>query len=106
MFSCFSDIYKHKDNPGYNSIGASGAVSAVIFSFVVIAPMAEIQIFFIPMKAVIYGAVFLAIEYYLSKKSMGNVNHGAHFEGALFGIVYTILCKPELISSFISQIMG
>ena len=106
VFSCFSDIYKYKNNPGYNSIGASGAVSAVIFSFVVIAPMDEINIFFIPMKAVIYGAFFLAIEYYLSKKSMGNVNHGAHFEGALFGIIYTILCKPDLISHFFSQIMG
>ncbi|MBA3704393.1 MAG: rhomboid family intramembrane serine protease [Bacteroidetes bacterium] len=104
-----SSIYsyeKHKNDIYYNALGASGAVSAVVFAFIVIAPTAQLGFLFIPVPipAYLFGLLFLGIEYYLGKRGQSNIGHDAHFWGAVFGAVFTIILKPSLVTNFIDQI--
>jgi len=104
-----SSIYsyeKHKDNIYYNALGASGAVSAVIFAFIILAPTQKMMLLIlpIPIPAYIFGLLFLGVEYYMGKRGQSQIGHDAHFWGAIFGIAFTIILKPSLIQSFILQI--
>lgn len=99
---------KHKNNVYYNALGASGAVSAVIFAFIVLAPTQKLMFILlpIPIPAWLFGLIFLGIEYSLSKRGNTNIGHDAHFWGAVYGIVFTIALKPRLALDFIEQIRG
>ncbi|HET6225484.1 MAG TPA: rhomboid family intramembrane serine protease [Bacteroidia bacterium] len=98
---------KHKNDIHYNALGASGAVSSVLFACILMMPTNEIYIFFaIPMPAYIFGIIFLGVEYYLGKRGQSNIGHDAHFWGAIFGIVFTLVLKPELGTLFFKQIFG
>jgi membrane associated rhomboid family serine protease len=105
--SSMYEYEKNKNNVYYNSLGASGAVSAVIFSFIVLAPMQTLYFIFlpIPIPAFVFGIIFLLVEYYLAKKGNTNIGHTAHFWGAIHGAVFTIVLKPSLFISFIEQII-
>jgi membrane associated rhomboid family serine protease len=98
---------KYRNSPEYNSLGASGAVSAVVFSSILFNPTARLCLYFaICVPGFIFGIVYLIYSYYQGKKMSGQVNHDAHFYGALFGIVFSILIKPSVVPGFISQIMS
>lgn len=99
---------KHKDNPYYNSVGASGAVSAIVFSSIVFDPMNKIYIFFVPIgiPAIVFGILYLVYSAYMNKKGTDNIGHDAHFWGGIFGFALTIVMKPELFSHFLNQIFG
>ncbi len=104
-----SDIYslvKYKDYKHYNSLGASGAVSAVVYASILLSPLDKIYVFFIPMgiPGFIYGVLYLIYCTYQSKLNRDNINHNAHFYGALVGVVFTIGVFPASISLFIEQI--
>ena len=106
-----SSLYSYERNKGniyYNALGASGAVSAVIYSYIMIAPMNTLRFMFIPIDipAYIFGFVYLGIEYYLSKKGNTGIAHDAHVWGAIYGVVLTIMIKPHAVSSFIDKITG
>ncbi|NSL86635.1 rhomboid family intramembrane serine protease [Chitinophaga solisilvae] len=93
---------KHRNNPNYASLGASGAISGIVFTSILINPWASIYLFFaIKIPAVIYGVLFLAISAYMSRKGGGNVNHDAHLWGALYGLVFPLVFHPELGTNFI-----
>lgn len=97
--------FKHKKDHWYNSLGASGAVSAVIFSYVIISPVENIYLFFfLPVPAFIFAVLYLVYSYVSAQKQAGRINHDAHFYGAIFGMVCIILIEPELINSFFYQI--
>ncbi len=101
----FSDIYsvaRHKDNHGYSSLGASGAVSAIVFTSILLHPEGKIGFFFIPMPSVVFGVIYLALSAYMSNKNYDNVSHDSHFWGSLFGFVFPIVLKPELFPRFIN----
>jgi membrane associated rhomboid family serine protease len=102
---------KNKDNYHYRSLGASGAVSAVIFAGILFNPLAGIGLFFIPVYVAgfIFGILYLFISGWLDKKGGGNINHSAHIFGALFGIGFTILaCQvigdSPVLTDFIERI--
>jgi membrane associated rhomboid family serine protease len=95
---------KHRNDSGYNSLGASGAVSAVVFACIVVSPLSWLSFFFIPMPAFIFGFVYLAYSYYASKKSLGGINHDAHFYGAVFGVATIIFIHPPALAGFFEQI--
>lgn len=104
--SSFYSYAKHQDNPNYNSLGASGAVSAVVFASIALFPMDKLGIILIPfyIPGVIFGALYLLYSNYMAKKQMDNIGHDAHFWGALFGFVITFVFNPSLLSSFVNQI--
>ena len=90
---------KHKDDYSYTAVGASGAVSAVVFTFILFDPLGKLTIFPIPIgiPAIVFGILYLIYSAYMGKKNIDNVGHDAHFWGAIFGLVFTIILKPELI---------
>jgi membrane associated rhomboid family serine protease len=90
---------KHKDDYTYTAVGASGAVSAVVFASILFDPLSKIYIFLIPIgiPAIVFGVLYLVYSAYMGKKNIDNVGHDAHFWGAVFGFVFTIGLKPELI---------
>lgn len=108
VLSDVTTIIKEKDNYHYHSLGASGAICAVLFSFILFNPTTSIYIFFIPIPipAVIFGFLFLAYCAWAAKSSRDSINHDAHFYGALTGLTVTILLYPSVISHFMNQVLG
>jgi membrane associated rhomboid family serine protease len=84
---------KHKDNYHYRSLGASGAVSAVVFAGLLIAPYVEVGFFLLPpiIPGFVFGPLYLIITAILDRKGGNSINHSAHLWGALFGIAFIIL---------------
>jgi membrane associated rhomboid family serine protease len=95
---------KHYNDYDYRSLGASGAVSAVLFAFILLEPWQRIIVLVFPIPAIVYGGVFLFYSAYMSRKGGGHVNHDAHFYGALFGILFTIAVRPEVVNVFMNEL--
>jgi membrane associated rhomboid family serine protease len=106
VVSDLPSFFKHKNDSNYHSLGASGGVSAIVFSFVTLVPLGEIQIYFIPMPAIIFGVLYLVYCIYASKRGTDNVNHSAHLYGALWGMVYTAIVFPFAVPNFINEILS
>jgi len=98
------DYFKHKNQPEYRSLGASGAVSAILFSFILLAPWQSIMVWFIPMPAIVFAVLYTIYSIYMDRKGGDNINHGAHLWGAAYGVLFTIIIKPEVIQNFINQV--
>jgi membrane associated rhomboid family serine protease len=98
---------KNKENPYYNSLGASGAVSGVLFAYILFNPWSKIYLYaIIGIPAIIAGVAYLFYSQYMNKKGGDNVNHDAHFWGAVFGFLFTFALKPSLISYFFEQLLN
>lgn len=97
--------WKYKDNPQYSAVGASGAISGVLFAFCLFAPFAMLYIFFaIPMPAILFAVLYVVLSIYASRREVGRVAHEAHLGGALGGLVLTILLYPASLGIFLDQI--
>lgn len=97
-------LFKHQNNPGYNSLGASGAVAAVIFGCILFQPLQDICLYgVLCFPGFILGTVYIVYSYYSSKRSKDRINHDAHLYGALFGLVFCIVLYPDSIRIFIEQ---
>ena len=95
---------KHYNDSDYRSLGASGAVSAVLFSFILLGPWQQIIVLVFPVPAIIYGGLFLFYSAYMSRKGGDHVNHDAHFYGALFGVIFTIAVRPDVVNIFLNEL--
>ncbi len=106
LFSVLYDFGKQKENIYYNAVGASGAVSAVVFSSILIFPTGGIYLFPIPfaIPSWMFGILYLVYSAYMGKNSNDNIGHNAHFYGAVFGVVFTIIAVPGVLSEFIHQL--
>lgn len=105
LVSDIPSFLKHRNDPGYNSLGASGGVSAVIFATILYSPLTSICLYFaLCVPGFIFGALYLAYSYYESRRGVGNVNHDAHFYGALFGIIFMIVVYPPSLTNFFQQV--
>jgi membrane associated rhomboid family serine protease len=99
-----STYFAHKSNSGYNGLGASGAVSAVVFASILFQPTTKIYLYgLIGIPGYLAGIAYLAYSQYASKNSQDNVNHEAHFYGAVYGIVFTLVFKPSVFKFFLNQ---
>lgn len=100
-------LIKHKNNYYYNAVGASGAVSAVLFATIFFQPWEPLYLFAIlPIPGILFAAGYLFYSYQMSKKQTDNVAHDAHFLGAVFGFVFPILLKPDLFDRFIDNLFS
>jgi membrane associated rhomboid family serine protease len=97
---CLLPTYsKHKNDTYYRSLGASGAVSAVVFANILVEPLQGIGLVFIPgiyIPGFLFGLIYLGITSYLDKRGGGNINHSAHMWGALYGIAFMIVASYVL----------
>ncbi len=106
VFSSLYSLFKEKDNPHYNAIGASGAVSAVVFSSIFFHPYSILSLFgILPVPAIVFGIGYLIYSRVMSRKNLDNVGHDAHFWGAVFGFIFPLLYKPSLILVFIDKLL-
>lgn len=105
IISSLWSLYKQKNNYYYNAVGASGAVSAVLFAAIFFNPWNSILFFgILPIPGIIFGGLYLYYSYYMSRKNIDNIGHDAHFLGALFGFCLPIIIKPELFMTFLDQL--
>ncbi len=106
FMSIFPTYNKHKEDFTYNGLGASGAVSAVVFTFILLNPMQSLCLYgIICLPGIIYGGLYLYYCYYMGKKGGDNINHSAHMWGAIYGFTYTIFLKPSLLSDFFTGLI-
>lgn len=98
-------VIKHKNHFWYNSLGASGAISGVLFSYILFYPLSMIGVMFIPMPAVLFGVLYLVYCWYMSKNVKDNIAHDAHFYGALTGLVFTIILMPGIMRHFMDALL-
>ncbi|WP_232058315.1 rhomboid family intramembrane serine protease [Nibribacter ruber] len=107
ILSDLPTYFKHRNDRGYYSLGASGGVAAIIFSSIYFNPQSELIIFPIPfhIKGYIFGALYLIYSYYQARRAGDGINHSAHFYGALFGVVFTIGLVPEYFPRFLELIL-
>jgi membrane associated rhomboid family serine protease len=105
LFGTLIPYIRNYDNPSYSSLGASGAVSAVIFAAILWNPTLELNLMFIPIgiPAYIFGPVYLLYEYYADTKGNTGIAHDAHIGGAIFGIVYVLIINIDKGKEFLGN---
>ncbi len=105
VVSSLPSLLKHKDNPEYATLGASGAIESVLFAFILLFPFEKIYLMLIPIgiPAFIFGIMFIAYSIYASKQE-GKVNHEAHIAGAVWGIIFMIVFVPGVIKHFLTTV--
>jgi len=107
VVSDIPSILKHKEHIHYNSLGASGGVSAVVFSSILFLPTNPICLYgIICIPGFILGTLYLIYSYYEGRRMADNVNHHAHLVGALFGVVFSIFIQPSVISTFFNAVIN
>lgn len=100
--------FRHRGNYYYNAVGASGAVSSVLFASIIVYPQGSIFLFLlpVPIPAFIFGILYLVYSAYMAKRATDNVGHDAHFWGAVFGVLFTVVIDLEFLRRFISYLFG
>ena len=100
------DLFQNKDNPGYNALGASGAVSAILFASILFEPKIGIYIYLIPIPVpgYIFAPLYLIYCWYMAKRGTDNIGHTAHFWGALYGLAFPLIFRPDIFQHFLSQL--
>ncbi|WP_369937877.1 rhomboid family intramembrane serine protease [Xanthomonas tesorieronis] len=97
---------KNQKNPNYFSLGASGAVSAVLFAYILLAPWTGIYFFFIPIPipAILYAVFYVGYSIWMDRRGGDNINHSAHLAGAAFGVMFLLIMEPSVLQHFLDQL--
>jgi len=106
VFSALYAVITKRNNREYSAVGASGAVSAIVFTYILFEPLQKMYLMGLPIgiPAILFGALFIIASVYLAKKNNDIIAHDAHIGGAIWGFIFPILVKPELFTIFISQL--
>jgi membrane associated rhomboid family serine protease len=103
--SSLYSLQKQKNNYHYNAVGASGAVTAVVFTTIFFSPYSTIYLYFIPIPSILFGALYLGYSGYMAKRGNDNIGHDAHFWGAVYGFVFPAIMEPELLKVFFQKLV-
>lgn len=108
VFASLIPFIRNHENAHYSSLGASGAVSAIVFAAILCNPTMKLALLFlpIPIPAYIFGPLYLAFEYFALRRGQGNIAHDAHLGGAFFGILYVLFLNPQKGTDFIQLIFN
>lgn len=101
IISSSISYFRHKDDPGYRSLGFSGVTSAIVFGFIVLAPTYPLEFMFVPVPipAWLFGLIFLGFEIYADRQKKTNIAHDAHIAGAIYGAVIIFLTNIDVVLS-------
>ena len=94
----------NQKNPNYMILGASGAVSAVLFAFVLLSPWSKIFVFFIPAPAIVFAAFYVGYSIWMDRRGGDRINHSAHLAGAAFGVIFMLAMRPEIFGHFLAEL--
>ena len=106
VVSILPSYLRNQQNPNYFSLGASGAVSAVLFAFILIQPWSLIFVFFIPAPAILYAVFYVGYSIWMDRKGGDRINHSAHLAGAAFGVMFMLAMEPRLVNVFVEQLLN
>lgn len=106
IVSILPTYFQHRNDAEYRSLGASGAVSAVLFAFILFQPWAMIYVFFaIPIPAILYAVLYVGYTIWANHRGGDRINHSAHLWGAAYGVAFVLVMKPEVLSLFAERLM-
>ena len=97
---------RHRHDAHYRSLGASGAVSAVLFAYILLAPWSLIFIFFLPVPAIVYGVAYVGYSFWMDRQGGDNINHSAHLSGAIYGVLFMLLMEPRVGAMFLERLVS
>ena len=108
VVSILPTYLKNQHNPNYLSLGASGAVSAVLFAFILFDPWSKLIIFPIPVPipAFLFAILYIGYSIWMDRRGGGNVNHSAHLWGAAYGVLFTLVLEPRVFAHFTRTLFG
>ena len=106
VVSILPSYLRNQGNRNYFSLGASGAVSAVLFAFILIQPWSLIFVFFIPAPAILYAVFYVGYSIWMDRRGGDRINHSAHLAGAAFGVMFMLAMEPRLFNVFIDQLLN
>ena len=100
------DLVKYKDDWNYSAVGASGAVSAILFASILFEPKMGIYIYLIPIPVpgYIFAPLYLLYCWYMAKRNMDNIGHTTHFWGAVYGLLFPLVCRHDIFQHFLAQL--
>ena len=103
--STVGDLIKYRDDWNYTAVGASGAVSAVLFASILFEPKMGIYIYLIPIPipGFVFAPLYLLYCWYMAKRNADNIGHSAHFWGAVYGLFFPLVCEPQIFNHFLNQ---
>ena len=107
VVSILPTYISHRRDPNYRSLGASGGVSAVLFSFILFDPWSTLIIFPIPLPipAFLFAVLYVGYSIWMDRRGGGNVNHSAHLWGAAYGVLFTVLLEPRILGHFVQTLL-
>ena len=107
VLSSLGTVYKQRNNPDYAALGASGAILAVLFAFIVYFPTRTLYLYFaLPIPAVVFAFGYMAYSWWASKHRRDHINHDAHLDGALTGLIFVGLTDFQAWKNAFDQILG
>ena len=106
VVSILPTYLKNQHNPNYLSLGASGAVSAVLFAFILVAPWQLIFVLFIPLPAVVFAFLYVGYSIWMDRRGGDRINHSAHLAGAAYGVMFLIIMRPQVLQHFLRQLQS
>lgn len=104
VVSVLPGYVKHKDDPQWATLGASGAVAAVLFAYVLLRPWDLIIVFVVPVPAIVFALAYVAYSYWKDRAGGDRTNHNAHLSGAAYGVMFTLLMNPSVLDHFLAQL--
>ena len=104
VVSILPTYLKNQHNPNYLSLGASGAVSAILFAYILVRPWSIIGVFFIPMPAILFAVLYVGYSIWMDRRGGDRINHSAHLAGAAYGVLFMLVMEPRVLAHFLRQL--
>jgi len=104
VVSILPTYLKNQKNPNYLSLGASGAVSAILFAYILVRPWSIIGVFFIPMPAIVFAVLYVGYSIWMDRRGGDRINHSAHLAGAAYGVIFMLVMEPRVLGHFLQQL--
>lgn len=98
--------FRHRHDPGYRSLGASGAVSAMLFAYILLAPWSTLLVFVVPVPAIVFAAAYVAYSVWAERQGRDVINHSAHLWGGAWGVAFMLLLEPRLLPRFLGELLA